>query len=82
LDGEAFILQEQGVFTRIGSGAPLVASGSGARGFSLPCAAAEATVEENSIGSIRVTTTGENEKTYGFQCLFITNQVVPQWPNG
>jgi hypothetical protein len=62
LDGDAFILQEQGVFTRIRSGAAPVAGGGGARGFSLPCVAAEATVERNSIGSIRVTATGKNEK--------------------
>jgi hypothetical protein len=62
LDGDDFILQEQGVFTRIRSGAAPVAGGGGARRFSLPRAAAEATVEGNSIGSIRVTATGENEK--------------------
>jgi hypothetical protein len=33
LDGEDFILQVHGVFTRIRSGASLVASSGGARGF-------------------------------------------------
>jgi hypothetical protein len=35
LDGDAFILQMQGVFTRIRSGAALVADGGGALGFLL-----------------------------------------------
>jgi hypothetical protein len=62
LDRDAFILQEQGVFTSIRSGAAPVAGGGGARGLSLSRAAAEAIVEENSIGSIRVAAICENEK--------------------
>jgi hypothetical protein len=62
LDGDDFILQEQGVFTRIHSGAALVAGGGGAHGLFLPLAAAEATVEGTLIGSIRVAATGENAK--------------------
>jgi hypothetical protein len=42
LDGEGFILQVHGVFTRICSGASLVASSGGARGFALYGAALEA----------------------------------------
>jgi hypothetical protein len=49
LDGDGFILQEQGVFTRILSGATLVASGGGACGFSISHAAAEATWMETWI---------------------------------
>jgi hypothetical protein len=35
LDGDGFILQEQRVFTRIRSGATLVARGGGAHGLSI-----------------------------------------------
>jgi hypothetical protein len=66
LDGDAFILQEQGVFTHIRSGAALVAGGGGARGLSLFRAAAEATEEGNSIGSIHAAATGESENPKGF----------------
>jgi hypothetical protein len=62
LDGDTFILQEQGVFTRIRSGAALVAGGGGARGPSLSHAAAEATEEGNSIGYNYAAATAKNEK--------------------
>jgi hypothetical protein len=66
LDGDTFILQEQGVFTCIRSGAALVAGGGGAHGFSFSRAAAEATREGSSNRSIQVATTGENENPKGF----------------
>jgi hypothetical protein len=40
LDGEGFILQVHGVFTRIRSGAPLTALGGGALGFTAAAACA------------------------------------------
>jgi hypothetical protein len=61
-DGDAFILQVQRVFTRIRSGAALVASGGGARGSSISHAAAEAIEEGNSNGSILAAATEENGK--------------------
>jgi hypothetical protein len=62
LDGDAFILQVQGVFTPIRSGAVLVEGGGGARGSSLSRAAAEATEEGNSNRFIQAVATEENEK--------------------
>jgi hypothetical protein len=52
LDGEGFILQVHGVFTRIRSGASLVASSGGARGFANYSAAIEARVG-GSLVSVR-----------------------------
>jgi hypothetical protein len=62
LDGDDFILQEQGVFTRICSGAALVAGGGGARGLFLSRVATEVIVEGNSIGSTAAAATVGNEK--------------------
>jgi hypothetical protein len=45
LDGEALILQEHGVFTRICSGAPLVTSSSGACGLANYSVAMQARVD-------------------------------------
>jgi hypothetical protein len=44
LDGDGFILQEQGVFTHIRSGATLVASGGGACGLPISRVAVEETL--------------------------------------
>jgi hypothetical protein len=46
LDGEAFILQEHGVFTRIRSGASLVASSGGACGLENYSTAMEARADD------------------------------------
>jgi hypothetical protein len=62
LDGEAFILQEQGVFTRICSRVAPVAGGGGARGLSLSRMTAEATVAENSNRSTAAAATAGNGK--------------------
>jgi hypothetical protein len=63
LDGDAFILQVQGVFTHIRSGATLVADGGGAPGFSRAAAViAEAVKETLRSRSIPVVATEENEK--------------------
>jgi hypothetical protein len=63
LDGDGFILQVQGVFTRIRLGATLVAGGGGALGFSLSRAAAEVAEEWNLLNrSIPAAATEENEK--------------------
>jgi hypothetical protein len=65
LDGDAFILQVQGVFTHICSGAMLVADSGGALGFPFSRAVAliaEAVKESLSNRSIRAATIEVNEK--------------------
>jgi hypothetical protein len=62
LDRDSFILQKQGVFTRISSGATLVESGGGVRGFSISRVAAEATVDGSKNRSIQASATVRNEK--------------------
>jgi hypothetical protein len=65
LDEDAFILQVQGVFTRIRSGVTLVANCGGVPGFPLSLAAAviaEAVKESLRSRSIWATATEENEK--------------------
>jgi hypothetical protein len=62
MDEEAFILQEQGVFTRIRSGAAPAAGGGGAQGFSISRAAVEVTMDGGSNRSIAVGATAGNEK--------------------
>jgi hypothetical protein len=65
LDGDSFILQVQGVFTRIRSGAMPAADGGDALGFPLSRMAAviaEAAKENLSNRSIQAGATRENEK--------------------
>jgi hypothetical protein len=62
LDGDAFILQVQGVFTRIRLGAMVVEDGGGTLGFSLSRAAAEAVQGSLSTRSIQAAATEENEE--------------------
>jgi hypothetical protein len=59
LDGDGFILQVQGVFTRIRSGASLVAVGGGALGSLFSPATATVTEEGNST---KAAANEENEK--------------------
>jgi hypothetical protein len=66
LDGDGFILQVHGVFTRIRSGATLVASSDGARGLAMYGAAAEATVEGILNRYIRAAATAGMENPKGF----------------
>jgi hypothetical protein len=61
LDRDGFILQDQGVFTRICLGATLVASCGGTRGFSISHAAVEAIVDGNWNRSIQAAATARNE---------------------
>jgi hypothetical protein len=65
LDGEGFILQVQGVFTRIRSGATLQALGGGALGSTTAAACAGS---GSTSDGIEMTTTkmGENPKGFGF----------------
>jgi hypothetical protein len=62
LDGEAFILQKHGVFTRISSGASLVASSGSACGLAHYSVAVEARVDGSLARSIPAAATAENEK--------------------
>jgi hypothetical protein len=65
LDGEAFILQENGVFTRIRSGASLVASSGGACGLAQYSVAAEARVDGCFARSIPAAATAGDENPKG-----------------
>jgi hypothetical protein len=63
LDGDGFILQVQGVFTRIRSGATPMAGGGGALGSLLSLAAAQVAEEGNLLNrSIQAVATEKNEK--------------------
>jgi hypothetical protein len=65
LDGEGFILQVQGVFTRIRSGATLEALGGGALGSTavVACAGSGSTSDRFEMAT---TAMGENPKGFGF----------------
>jgi hypothetical protein len=67
LDGDDFVLQVHGVFTRIRSGATLVLCSGDARWLALYDAAAAATMEENSNRFIRVAATAGMENPKGFE---------------
>jgi hypothetical protein len=66
LDGDDFILQVHGVFTRIRSVATLVVCSSGARWLALYDTTATATVEGNSNRSIHADATAGMENPKGF----------------
>jgi hypothetical protein len=65
LDGEGFILQVQGVFTRIRSGATLEALGGGALGSitAVACAGSGSISDRIEMSTAQM---GENPKGFGF----------------
>jgi hypothetical protein len=65
LDGEGFILQVQGVFTRIRSGATLKALGGGALG-STKAAARAGSGSTSYVNEMTAARMGENPKGFGF----------------
>jgi hypothetical protein len=62
LDGDGFILQVHGVFTRIRSGATLMASSGSARCLAIYSVTVEAAVDGHLDRSIPAVATAENEK--------------------